>query len=341
LSDEAPTSGGARKAWLWLPVRIGVAGGLLAWAIHAALPSDGARALRDALPGSAGEAALWLALGFALFGANLALGAARFGLMLRGAGLRSSWPVLFRAYLVATFFNTVLPGAVMGDVYRVVDARHEAGSGSAVLGVVVLERLLGLAALGTLALIAAPAIAQSALESELAGPLIAFSGLFVVLPLLVLQPTLGNAALRLCHRFDDLPLHIAERLERGLGALAALRARPALIAQSFGLSLVCQGLPVLAVIALAQPLASEVPWYWFAVIVPFVTLVSLLPVSIGGLGVREVLYVSLFGQVGMTPAAALALALGVLVLTLAWAGVGFVVFAAGRGGWAQRAGTRS
>ena len=63
---------------------------------------------------------------------------------------------------------------------------------------------------------------------------------------------------------------------------------------------------------------------------PFVTLVSLLPISIGGTGVREVLYVSLFGAVGMSADVALALSLSVLAAALVWGGVGLAVFAAGR-----------
>ena len=88
----------------------------------------------------------------------------------------------------------------------------------------------------------------------------------------------------------------------------------------------------LAIGVLAIPLAAWVPWYWFAVIVPFVTLVSLLPISIGGTGVREVLYVSLFGAVGMRADVALALSLSVLAAALIWGGIGLAVFAVGRRG---------
>ena len=117
---------------------------------------------------------------------------------------------------------------------------------------------------------------------------------------------------------------------RALDAVRSLAAKPAVVARAFGWSLVNQGLPVLALVVLAIPLDAWVPWYWFLVIVPFVTLVSLLPISIGGTGVREVLYVSLFGAVGMRADAALALSLSVLAAALVWGGVGLAVFAAGR-----------
>jgi len=42
---------------------------------------------------------------------------------------------------------------------------------------------------------------------------------------------------------------------------------------------------------LARILEGAVQAHWFAVIVPVVTLASMLPVSLGGAGVREMLYV--------------------------------------------------
>ena len=65
-------------------------------------------------------------------------------------------------------------------------------------------------------------------------------------------------------------------------------------------------------------------------IVPFVTLVAVLPISIGGAGVREALYVTLFGAVGMPGEAALALALATFGVSLAWGAAGLALFLAGR-----------
>ena len=65
-------------------------------------------------------------------------------------------------------------------------------------------------------------------------------------------------------------------------------------------------------------------------IIPFTTLASLLPISIGGTGVREALFVALFGAVGMRPEVALVLSLSTLFVALAWGLVGLGLFALGR-----------
>ena len=101
---------------------------------------------------------------------------------------------------------------------------------------------------------------------------------------------------------------------------------PRILLRAFTLSLLNQTLPGLGIYCLAIPLARDIAWHWFAIIVPFVALVSLIPISIGDIGVREYLYVALFGAVGMPAQTTLALALSVLAAAIAFAVLGFVIF---------------
>jgi uncharacterized membrane protein YbhN (UPF0104 family) len=334
-------SGGARRA-ITLALRFAVAALGLVLAFRVALSSSDAglvATLVDAWRAPASVALAWFALAWLLLGVSLAVGAIRFRGLLRGAGLDVAMPLLLRAYLVATFFNLVLPGAMLGDVYRFWDARRDTGEGARVLGVVVLERLLSLAALGAVALAVAPAVPGVEGRQRLLIALVLAGGVFVLGALAVLLPPVNRLLLSLAGRFTSVSPRLADGLARSLHAVAGLASQPAVIARAFAWSLVNQGLPIAALVVLAVPLDALVPWYWFAVIVPFVTLVSLLPVSVGGTGVRELLYVSLFGAVGMRPEAALALSLSVLAAALLWGLVGLVIFALGRRGATGAAGT--
>lgn len=312
-----------------LVLRAAVAGAGLLLAFRLALPEGGISSLFAAWKVPLLEALLWLGLASAILGVNLAVGALRFRGLLRGAGLKIDLGTLFRAYVVASFFNLVLPGGMLGDVYRFWDARRDTGEGSRVLAIVVLERVLSLAALGTIALGVAPVIPSLAEDRQLLSWLVLAGGSFLALAVGVLLPGVNRALQVLARRLAALSERLSSSAVRGLDAVASLAAKPAALASAFGWSLVNQGLPVLALAVLAIPLEAWVPWYWFAVIVPFVTLVSLLPISIGGTGVREVLYVSLFGAVGMRADAALALSLSVLAAALVWGAIGLLIFAAG------------
>ncbi|MEE2673857.1 MAG: lysylphosphatidylglycerol synthase transmembrane domain-containing protein [Myxococcota bacterium] len=321
-----------RATGLLLRAAVALAG--LAFAFRLALPEGETSVVASLLSAwrvPAGEALLWFGLAVLLLGLNLGIGAIRFRGLLRGAGLHIGLGSLARAYLVASFFNLVLPGAMLGDVYRFWDARRDTGEGSQVLAVVLVERLLSLAALGSIALAVAPVIPSLHEDRQLLVWLVLAGGSFVAIAIGVLLPTVNRVLRRIAQGLARFSPSLSSNGLRALVAVTALASKPLVVSRAFGWSLVNQALPVLALVVLAIPLDAWVPWYWFAVIVPFVTLVSLLPISIGGTGVREVLYVSLFGAVGMPADTALALSLSVLAAALIWGGVGLAVFAAGRG----------
>jgi uncharacterized protein (TIRG00374 family) len=322
-----------RRAILRLALRSVPALLLLAVSFQLALPrGEGGEiawhALGDAIEAPPATTTAWLAAGFALFGATLATAALRFHLLMRAASVPSRFASALHLFLVATFFNTVLPGGVLGDAWRVWQGHDRLRKGPAVLGVVTLERILGLQALGIVALCGAPWASTGALPTPVFSGLVAVAAACAFGPFVLLHPIAANA---LRGAIDRLPQRFARAKRVTLEAadgLTAVRHAPSRAAAAIGLSLVCQAIPVVAVWTLAQPLAGDVPAPWFAVVVPFVTLMSMLPISIGGTGVRELLFVSLFGGVGMPPAAALALALGTGLVNLAWAGVGLVLFVA-------------
>jgi uncharacterized membrane protein YbhN (UPF0104 family) len=63
-------------------------------------------------------------------------------------------------------------------------------------------------------------------------------------------------------------------------------------------------------------------------LVPVVQAVSMIPVSFGGLGVREMGYEFFFRKAGLDPAGAVALAAAFLVVTILLAIVGGIVYLA-------------
>jgi len=304
----------------------------LALVVQLGLPSDDDGLLarmRSAWIGDPLEAWSWFAVAAALFGASYAVGALRFRDLLASAGMKTNYAPLLRSYIVASFFNLVLPGLIMGDVYRLADARRDTGSGARVFGIVVLERLLGFSALGSMALLAAPALpGETPITVRLA---VGSLGAAITLgPFILLTGRGQRLAATLASGLERVNTRAADAALQAVAAIEQAGTRPAVIARTFGLSLANQWLPVLAVIALAAPLDTHVALHWYAVIIPFVTLASLLPISIGGTGVREALFVVLFGAVGMRPEVALVLSLSTLAVALTWGLLGLLFFLVGR-----------
>jgi len=322
----------ARQQTFRLLLRLAIAGALLLAAFRMAIPQDGeslAASLGSAWTAPLPVALMWFVAACAIFGASFAVVAWRFVVLLRAVGLQASWRATFRAYVVANFLNLVLPTAFLSDVYRVADARHEAGRISEVLAMVTLERVLSFAALGVVVLAAAPFVPVG--EARQAVPvLLLLAGGLLGASLAVLHPRMNALLRRMVTPLAGFSERLAAAADRALAAVEVLGGRRGAVLQAFALSVLAQALPVAAVALLARPLDTEIAWFWYAAIVPFITLLTLIPISIGGAGVREYLFIRLFEPLGMRPEVALSLSLSVFAVTLAWGVVGIALFAWGR-----------
>lgn len=97
---------------------------------------------------------------------------------------------------------------------------------------------------------------------------------------------------------------------------------PASLSAALGLSLVIQ-LSIVAVnILIGFSLDAEIPLLYYFVFIPMVTIASMVPISLNGLGVREGAYVYFLTQAGMSDSEALVFSLVWLILILIVSGVG-------------------
>jgi glycosyltransferase 2 family protein len=265
------------------------------------------------------------ALAVALVAANAAVGALRWKVVLRAYGATRIAPLatLVRLYFIAFFYNTYLPGAVAGDVGRAVVTRDafEAEGTTGALAVVLVERALGL--FGLFALLAVGLLATRGAVDPGAlwwWTVIGGFGAFALVALIPVARTLG----------PRLPVRLA-RIATILARLPALVDRRAFVT-AIALSVATQALVALAgwvVLAALAPidLAGSL------LIVPLAAATAFLPITVGGAGAREAVYVALCGRLfGMPAADALAASLGLWLAHL-------IVGAAG--GAAQLAGRRA
>lgn len=256
--------------------------------------------------------ALALVLAITLVAANVVAGAVRWRVLLAAYGAESR-PSLGRAlhlYFVAFFYNNFLPGAVAGDVVRGVVTRDAFGARGATAGlaVVLVERALGL--FGVFLLLAIGLAAAS--ESLDTGALWVWSALGVA----------GSCAL-------VLALPFTRRLARWLpGPLRRIAERvPELIrVRAFAiatvLSVLTQVLVALAGYVLLEAVEPRVGLGASLLIVPLAAAMTFLPITVGGAGAREAVYVTLGASLFAMPeadalAASLALWLAHLVVGVA------------------------
>lgn len=214
---------------------------------------------------------------------NVAAGAARWQAALRAYGADAVPPfsTAFRLYLIAFFYNNYLPGAVAGDVIRgAVTHRVFEGRGpTAGLAVVLVERALGLFALFVLLGIGL-VVAGDTLPTDQYWYWTALGlggSLLVVL------------ALPLARRIAPM---LPGKLREIAAKVPSLSSWPA-FAEAGLLSIVTQALVTLAGWVLLRALAPGVSVGDSLLIVPLAAATTFIPITVGGAGAREAVYVVL------------------------------------------------
>jgi uncharacterized membrane protein YbhN (UPF0104 family) len=305
--------------------RIVISAGLLAWIIRSAGLAQLVEVARTAD---------WRPYGLAACLALVGIGvrALRWQALLNAAGARVPFRRTLYLYFVGAFFNTFLPTGFGGDVVRVLEIGPGATSQQAA-GTALVDRLTGFIVLFALALVALP------FSYRLLPP-----GTAVVIALGAAGVLLASALLfegRLLRTLTGwLPRSLSLAGDAWIGktydVITACGRRGVAAALLFSLWFNLQ-LMVESVLV-ARALGVDVsPWVFF-LFVPVATAALLVPISISGFGVREGIYVTLFGQLGVDPALAVALSLATYSLDFLMGLVGGGVYlAAGVLGLRQRA----
>jgi hypothetical protein len=104
-------------------------------------------------------------------------------------------------------------------------------------------------------------------------------------------------------------LPIRSRLANFYACLDAYREQPQRMVWATALSIGLELLRIARTVVTAWALGLHFPVIVFIFIMPIIIFLVQLPIHIAGLGVREAAFIYLFGQVGMSAAAALALSL--------------------------------
>lgn len=276
----------SRGRWpLWL--RVGISVGILA-VLLIVLPLD---QVRDALVRL--DPIVWLGV-LAGFLVGHGLGALKWRLMVNagraGLGLVDS----FRCYGAGLFANLCLPSIIGGDVLRAGLAGRSTGRMTAVVLGSLADRLIDVTALGLL-------LAGGILMG--AGSLPAGLGRYAP-PAVAAGALLGLAILLLLARrpLASWPPRVRRPLGRGLVAARRLLRRPGGAAAAFALALSMQAGFILlnAWIGRSIGIAVGLEVWFFAW--PLAKVAGLLPISLGGLGVRDATLAGLLAGAGVATA---------------------------------------
>lgn len=221
-------------------------------------------------------------------------------------GLR--FPELLRLYFMGTFFNQLLPSATGGDLLRIYYVYKQQHGAAAAISPVLMERVIGLAVMIALVAAVLPFI-------DTGNELVTTLGR--IMPMILLVTVAGFLLLGyprsygLLHRFFARwdRVRLVATLLRIAEAAHGYVSRPAVMLQLVGLSVAMQFVEIGCFWVLGQGVGATLSYTNYLLTVPLIFIAAALPVSIGGLGVREMAAIALFTGVGMNAADAAAVAL--------------------------------
>jgi uncharacterized protein (TIRG00374 family) len=232
----------------------------------------------------------------------MVINTARWQLMLRGQGAQAPLVSLVRLYLVAMFFNNVLPSRLGADVVRAYGAAMMATTKTRSAAAVLMDRLVGaisVLALGT----AAIAMSASDLPPVYLQMIVASSVISLVMLGLMLyrNDRLADFRLRVLAltEVSIFGFKLRPRLETALNALRSYSRAPAVVVQGFLISLVANGFSMVNLYLYARAIRADVGLGDVATIAPFILAIGLLPISPNGIGTVEAAMVVLFGALGV------------------------------------------
>ncbi|MDX9708821.1 MAG: lysylphosphatidylglycerol synthase transmembrane domain-containing protein [Trichloromonas sp.] len=262
-----------------------------------------------------------MAVGLFCVTAGVALSCFKWQIILRVDGLDCPLFTLVRYYLIGTFFNNFLPTSIGGDAVRAYYISREFGRSSVGVSSILAERLSGLFVLALFPVaafypssVSIPGSVQGVLGCGLAG-LALLAGILAL-------PVVRKRWLRL------LPYRVRNVMEHVAGSLGRYLRDTRCLTIVILCSILFNGLVIIATWSVSAALSLDLRMVDLMVIVPLVVLLTMIPFSLNGLGIREGGYIFFLADLGVGSTEALSFSLlnYLLVLVLGIVGGGLFAF---------------
>jgi len=202
--------------------------------------------------------------------------------------LDKSYPLkkLFSLYIIGSFFNNLLPGAIGGDAVKAYYLYKDTQNAGSSIGYIFMDRFIGFFGLLSIGLI----------SWLLAFKELRTLGMHWAIPSLFIFFILGSPLffwLRIGARFPAVS-SFYDYIHRTV-------RRKMVVLKAYCLSIVIQVLSILMIYIIARGMGQNLSFTALFVFVPIIMVITMIPISIAGLGVREGAFVVLFGLTGVPP----------------------------------------
>jgi len=249
----------------------------------------------------------------------------RWQLLLRILGIDVPLRRLLKSYLIGVFFNSFFPTTVGGDVVRGFDLYRFTQKWKETAISVIVERFLGFTALIAIAMVSLAFTYSSFRDPVIAWLILGAAVVYVTALLVIFTPAIYVLSNKIIQKSKFK--NIGSKLLQIPEAISLYRTAHVALIQLLFLSVLLQSLVILIYYIVCHSLHLAIPLGYVFLFFPVINLVSMIPVSLGGLGVREGISIYLFQKVGVGYAQAFSLSLAWFTIILCATAIGGMVFA--------------
>lgn len=214
---------------------------------------------------------------------------------------------LLSIYFIGMYFNNFLPTMVGGDLVKGYYLYRYTRKGDVSLASIFMDRYSGFFALMVITSLALLTGYPLIKGTGLPGFFVLLIGGFFVMSLVIWVGPLHSWVMRVLARIHFYGIN--RKIETFYGVLMGYKSHGDILLKIFICSVLVQGGVIIGYWFLGRGLGMNVGLSYFFLFIPLTTAVSMLPISLSGLGIREGAFVFLFTKAGATQEQALTLSL--------------------------------
>jgi hypothetical protein len=265
-----------------------------------------------------------LSIGLLIFFFNYLFCLIRWIMLLKAADIHLPLKRIVISFSGGIFFNLILPSTIGGDLMRSLDLAAHTKKPKEIVATVLLDRLSGYIGLVLMA-VAALSVGWKMVRDN---SIIFSIGIITLLLVAILLVLFNNTIYSRINGF--LGASGAGRIKEMIRSLHQeihiFRNHRKMILKNIGLSLLVQLTSPLSFYFIALALNIKIDLIYFFVYLPIIGAITLLPISIGGLGLRDASTIFFFAKAGVTKDLAFAMSLISFVFVIFYGAVGGLIY---------------
>ena len=253
------------------------------------------------------------------------MSALRWQILLKTQGIRISQGYLSSSFLIGSFFNNILPTSIGGDIFRSLDIANKAGvSVGKSASVLVIDRFAGVMSAALYAVIALFLGFASIGTTSYVIPIAIFFVICIIIGFLILNPSILRLD-KIVRKIKFLS-KIREKVMEIYHTFLSFKKYKLALTEALLCSIALQFGVICNYYLAARSLGINLSLTSFFFIVPVVTIIAMLPITIGGTGLRENALVFFMVALGAQNEKAAMTSLVIFVMLLVLGIIGGIIY---------------